>query len=185
MRKIISGGMTGADRAGLDAALEQGIEHGGYCSYKHQADDGRIPEHYKLLDTPYMAYSYCTRANIQAADGTVVFTYGSDSSHFDPRGPSGTLMTQRMARRAKKPLCTVDLDSLGVDGAVSLIMTWLDDCESLGRPIEVLHVAGKCEKKCPGTYKIVKSVMLRVLEACGERAEPKTPKKEYEANEQE
>ena len=30
IRKIISGGQTGADRAGLDFAIETGLEHGGY-----------------------------------------------------------------------------------------------------------------------------------------------------------
>jgi Circularly permutated YpsA SLOG family len=30
IRKIISGGQTGADRAGLDFAIEAGLEHGGY-----------------------------------------------------------------------------------------------------------------------------------------------------------
>lgn len=29
--KIISGGQTGADRAGLDAAIALGIPHGGWC----------------------------------------------------------------------------------------------------------------------------------------------------------
>ena len=30
LRKMISGGQTGADRAGLDFAIETGLEHGGY-----------------------------------------------------------------------------------------------------------------------------------------------------------
>ena len=30
LRKIISGGQTGADRAGLDFATEVGLEHGGF-----------------------------------------------------------------------------------------------------------------------------------------------------------
>ena len=30
LRKIISEGQTGADRAGLDFAIEKGLEHGGY-----------------------------------------------------------------------------------------------------------------------------------------------------------
>jgi Circularly permutated YpsA SLOG family len=30
LRKIVSGGQTGADRAGLDFAIEAGIEHGAF-----------------------------------------------------------------------------------------------------------------------------------------------------------
>jgi Circularly permutated YpsA SLOG family len=40
-RKIISGGQTGADRAGLDFAIEQGLEHGGYVPRGRKAEDGR------------------------------------------------------------------------------------------------------------------------------------------------
>jgi Circularly permutated YpsA SLOG family len=29
LRKVISGGQAGADRAGLDFAIEAGLEHGG------------------------------------------------------------------------------------------------------------------------------------------------------------
>jgi len=29
--KIISGGQTGIDRAALDAAIEMGVEYGGWC----------------------------------------------------------------------------------------------------------------------------------------------------------
>jgi hypothetical protein len=29
--KIISGGQTGANRGGLDAAIELGLQHGGFC----------------------------------------------------------------------------------------------------------------------------------------------------------
>ena len=31
LERIISGGQTGADRGGLDAAIELGIPHGGWC----------------------------------------------------------------------------------------------------------------------------------------------------------
>lgn len=30
LKKIISGGQTGVDRAALDAAIESGIDHGGW-----------------------------------------------------------------------------------------------------------------------------------------------------------
>jgi hypothetical protein len=42
LRKIISGGQTGADRAGLGFAIEKGLEHGGYVPRGRKAEDGRI-----------------------------------------------------------------------------------------------------------------------------------------------
>ena len=44
--KIISGGQTGVDRAALDAALETGIECGGFCPKGRRSEDGIIPEKY-------------------------------------------------------------------------------------------------------------------------------------------
>jgi hypothetical protein len=38
LRKIISGGQTGADRAGLDFAIEAGLEYGGFYRPNHCAD---------------------------------------------------------------------------------------------------------------------------------------------------
>ena len=44
IRKVISGGQTGVDRAGLDAAVNAGIPIGGYCPKGRRAEDGVIPE---------------------------------------------------------------------------------------------------------------------------------------------
>ena len=40
--KIVSGGQTGADRAGLDWAMKTGIPHGGWCPKGRRAEDGPI-----------------------------------------------------------------------------------------------------------------------------------------------
>jgi hypothetical protein len=44
LRKIVYGGQTGADRAGLDFAIEVGLAHGGYVPKGRKAEDGRIDE---------------------------------------------------------------------------------------------------------------------------------------------
>ena len=41
--KIISGGQTGADRGGLDAAIALNVPHGGWCPKGRRAEDGGIP----------------------------------------------------------------------------------------------------------------------------------------------
>ena len=50
--KLVSGGQTGVDRAGLDAALELGIPVGGWRHKGRKAEDGRIPDRYPLTETP-------------------------------------------------------------------------------------------------------------------------------------
>jgi Circularly permutated YpsA SLOG family len=41
LEKIVSGGQTGADRAGLDIAMKVGLPVGGYCPKGRLAEDAR------------------------------------------------------------------------------------------------------------------------------------------------
>src|SRR3982074_1895430 len=61
LRKIISGGQTGADRAGLDFAIEAGLEHGGSVPRGRIAEDGRIDDRYNLIELSTGSYPARTR----------------------------------------------------------------------------------------------------------------------------
>jgi hypothetical protein len=74
LRKIISGGQTGADRAGLDFAIETGLEHGGYVSRGRKAEDGRIDDRYNLVELSTSSYPVRTRRNIEESDGAGIFS---------------------------------------------------------------------------------------------------------------
>lgn len=50
LRKIISAGQADADRAGLDFAIEVGLEPGGYVSKGRRAEEGRMPGQYHLAE---------------------------------------------------------------------------------------------------------------------------------------
>ena len=56
LRKVVSGGQTGADRAGLDFALEVGLEHGGYVPRGRRSEDGRVDEKYHLTELASTSY---------------------------------------------------------------------------------------------------------------------------------
>ncbi len=43
IEKIISGGQTGGDRAGLDVAIELGIPHGGLIPKGRKTEEGPLP----------------------------------------------------------------------------------------------------------------------------------------------
>ena len=51
LRKIVSGGQTGVDRAALDAAIFLDIEHGGWCPRGRRSEDGPIDLVYNLIET--------------------------------------------------------------------------------------------------------------------------------------
>jgi len=163
VEKVISGGQTGADRGALDAAIKLGIPHGGWIPYKRRAEDGQVPRKYKMQVHPLMSYKHRTLANVKDSDATVVFFYGAEEK-FNPMGPSGSKLTEDLARRRKKPLCSVDLELHGIDGSAGIIINWIDNCEAFGHPVDTLNVAGKRESQAPGIQKAVKKVMLKVLE---------------------
>ena len=65
LEKIISGGQTGADRAGLNAAMEAGIVVGGCCPKGRLAEDGAVPETYPLTELKTASYPARTEKNVQ------------------------------------------------------------------------------------------------------------------------
>ena len=72
--KIISGGQTGADRAGLDWAIVHHIEHKGWCPQGRKSEDGLIPKKYRLQETASSGYSDRSKLNVLNSDATVIFT---------------------------------------------------------------------------------------------------------------
>src|SRR5580692_7475298 len=103
--KVISGGQTGADRGGLEAAIALGIPHGGWCPRGRFAEDGRIPDRYMLQETPDARYVERTRRNIREAEGTILFIRSLAAA-----GP-GSRLTAQSALAMRRPLLTMELDA--------------------------------------------------------------------------
>jgi len=135
--KIVSGGQTGANRGGLDAAIESGIPHGGWCPKGRLSEDGTIPAKYNLQEMTSKNYLKRTEQNIIDSTATIVFTYGV------PTG--GSKRTVGFAKKHNRPCLCVDLNSSS--GSIKTQMAqWLN---SLGVDV-ILNVAGSRESKCPG-----------------------------------
>jgi hypothetical protein len=78
--KIISGGQTGADRAGLEAAKHLGLKTGGFAPHGYMTEDGPKPDlgtEYGLEEMPkttfQQMYPARSRKNVDESDGTVAF----------------------------------------------------------------------------------------------------------------
>jgi hypothetical protein len=101
IRRIISGGQTGVDRAALDVAAELGVPRGGWCPRGRRAEDGRIPPQYPLVETSSATYGERTRRNVSDADATLILCRGPLSG--------GTALTHRYAVEQGKRCWIVDL----------------------------------------------------------------------------
>ncbi len=147
--KIISGGQTGVDRAALDVASELGALCGGWCPRGRRAEDGTIPEHYPLRETPSSDYVERTEWNVRDADATLVLTHGA------PTG--GTALTVELARQYDKPCRIVDL---GERSAAEPEETrrWLGHIHP-----RTLNVAGPRERGHPGIYQKAREFLLALL----------------------
>lgn len=75
IKKTLSGGQTGADRAGLNVAIELGLDHGGWAPKGFAAEDGIIPKIYNLKEMPVRGYPSRTEQNILDSDATAIFYY--------------------------------------------------------------------------------------------------------------
>lgn len=76
IEKVISGGQTGANRAGLDAAMEAGIPVGGYFPKGRLAEDGTVPLKYPLIELTKGGYPARTEQNVVESAGTLILNIG-------------------------------------------------------------------------------------------------------------
>ncbi len=117
IKKIISGGQTGADRAALDVAIKLNIPHGGWVPRGRLAEDGPIPDKYQLQEMPTESYPSRTEQNVIDSDGTLIIARGKLSGGSD--------YTREMALKHKKQLLGIDLNLTNHYDAASLIASWI------------------------------------------------------------
>ena len=76
LKKIISGGHPGAEKAALDAALKLVIPHSGWAYKGRKTEEGLLPEKFKVKETLDKSYENSIKKNVLESAGTVVFTHG-------------------------------------------------------------------------------------------------------------
>jgi hypothetical protein len=158
LRKAITGGQTGVDQAALRAALDCGLEIGGWCPPGRASEAGVVPEELPLVETPRerspdapaVPRSQRTEWNVRDSEATLVLSPAAVASR-DP----GTEWAVRCAERFGRPLLVVDP---WAPDAARQISGWLDDLT-----IEVLGVGGPSEATVPGIGERVHDLLVEVL----------------------
>ena len=142
------------DQAALQAALDLGIETGGWCPPGRFCEEGIIPERFTLKETKHdrsdnashVPRSLRSEFNVRDSDATLVISPLKE----DP----GTMWTIE-CRRVYDKSCLI-IDPLSDDPQV--VRDWLRS-----NTIGILNVAGPGESSFPGVFQIAYSFLIKIL----------------------
>jgi len=152
MRKVVSGGQTGVDRAGLDAAIKLGIPHGGWCPKGRKAEDGVIPVKYHLTEGPSPGYPWRTEANVKDSSITLIYCH-------DIQGSRGTALTARLCDKHGKACIDVVKE-------LSKFFEAEDGYNHVAKLINgynVINVAGPRESTNPGIHEAARDRFVEIF----------------------
>ena len=150
IKKIVSGGQTGADRAALDAAIKLGIPHGGWIPPGRKTEKGKLPLKYNLREMPTGGYTERTEQNVIDSDGTAILSHG--------RLSGGSEYTRKMAVRHDRPWIHIDLNLTTKFDAAVVLSKWVRN-----RRIGVLNIAGPRASHDPDIYNAVVGIVESVF----------------------
>ena len=151
--KIISGGQTGADQAGLYAAKCVGIETGGYAPAGFMTLDGvnfRLREMFNLVSIAG-GYKRRTWLNVEHSDCTIRFAFDFKSR--------GEICTLNAIKHFNKPHFDVPLNYPITLLMIQDIGDWI-----IENDFEVINIAGNAQSKTRDVYTPVYSTMCKILD---------------------
>ena len=147
IKKIISGGHPGAERAALDAAIKLDIPHGGWAYKGRKTDDGILPEKYMVKESFDRDFSNRIEKNVLDAAGVVTFAYGKPIL--------GLKMVEELASKYKRPCLHIDLSESHFNIAAATIRAWI-----IKNEIETVYFTGQKSVKDFDIY----SEVIRIIE---------------------
>jgi len=150
VKKIVSGGQTGADQAALDVAIKLEISHGGWIPKGRLTENGVLDAKYQLKEMETANYNKRTEQNVIDSDGTLIISHGKLTGGSD--------YTCEMVLRHGRPWLHIDLKKTTSFQASRKIRFWFAEYE-----IEVLNVAGPRASKDPDIYQATADVLETAL----------------------
>lgn len=140
LKKIISGGQTGADRTGLECAKELGIPTGGMAPRGYLTETGPDPSLKDFGLVEHFDTSYVPRTRQNAHDGDVTVWFGKV-------GSPGYYCTRKACKDHGKDY---------VENPPDLLL--------LADMYEIINIAGNRKSKNPGVVDLVKAAFAPLKE---------------------
>lgn len=158
LTKVISGGQTGADRGGIEAAFELGVETGGTAplNFRTSRGDDTTLKQYKLVEDMSYAYPPRTKKNVKNSDGTVIIGTQMNSP--------GSVLTHKFCKELGRPVLMIGLaeqyDNEELLSEAKALAAWIRK-----NKVSVLNVAGNRDEFASYlhhhmTFKLIQCALL-------------------------
>jgi putative molybdenum carrier protein len=155
LKKVISGGQTGADIAGLKAARDVGIPTGGTAPKGYRTESGPRPKLLQalgLMESSSFHYPPRTAKNIADSDLTLIFTASTTLS-------GGSALTKDLCFKMQKPVFHVLVSDLEDRESYKDVRSWILRCEKH----EIINIAGSRESTTPGIEDAVRKFLVKLF----------------------
>jgi hypothetical protein len=162
IEKVISGGQTGVDTAGLRAAARCGITTGGTAPRGFLTEIGPRKSFLKkfgLVEHSSDKYPPRTLKNIRDSDATLVIAETLDT---------GSGLTIKFCREQKKPVKLIKPSKMLSVETVENVVAWIEKqkVRSLQPRGGILNIAGNRESKSPGIEAKAMIFLVQVFRRC-------------------
>ena len=129
IKKIISGGQPGVERAALDAAIKLNIPHSGWAYKTRRTDEGILPDKYGVKESVDVSFTDRIEKNVLDSDATAILTHGSLTI--------GLKIVKDYAEKHNRPYLHVDLNENPLNLASALIRKWM-----INNQLEAIYFTG-------------------------------------------
>lgn len=150
LKKIISGGQTGADQGALDAAISLGFPYGGAIPSGRKTETGPLPHSYRMEVLESGNYSDRTERNVVEADGTLIMSHGPLTG--------GSALTEKIAVRLGKPCLHIDFTLYDIRLAAEKTSAWLER-----EQVSLLNVAGPRASTDGRIYQLSRELIMLLM----------------------
>lgn len=159
IKKIISGGQPGVERAALDAAIKLGLPHEGWAHKDRKKETGISSDNYNLRKIDKPSYFERLEKNIIDSEGIVILTHGQ--LIIGLRG------VKDLANKHKRPCLHIDLNENPLNWAISSIRKWMTNNE-----LEIVYFTGSKPIAAPNLNQEVIQIIEGICRMERERESP-------------